>query len=121
MKKILIADVKSSITNLLIQFLSKHYIVETKNDGLESLIWLQQGNFPDLIIADLHLPQLNGIELIQRLKESGYFREIPIIIISHLDNNTDRVQCLKQGAVDFIIKPYDPEDLLIHIEKSLLQ
>lgn len=120
MKKILIADVKSSITNLLIQFLSNHYTIEIKEDGVESLVWLQQGNFPDLIIANLHLPTLNGIELLERVKESGYFRNIPIIITSNSDNSSDRIQCLKLGAADYITKPYNPEDLLIQIEKLLL-
>jgi DNA-binding response OmpR family regulator len=119
MKKILIADVKSSITNLLIQFLSNHYSIELKEDGLQTLIWLQQGNFPDLIIADLSLPKLDGIELIQRVKESGFFRNIPIIIVSNKENSTDRIKCLKLGAADYIVKPYDPEDLLICIEKFL--
>ena len=121
MKKILIADVKSSITNLLIQFLSDHYDIETKDDGFEALIWLQQGNFPDLIVAGSDLPKLDGIELIQRVKESGYFRNIPIIVISSNDNSSERIQCLKLGAADYIVKPYDPEDLLIRIEKFLLK
>lgn len=121
MKKILIADVKSSINNLLIQFLSSHYTIETKDDGLETLIWLQQGNFADLIIADFNLPELSGIELVKRVKESGYFRNIPIIVISSNDNSSDRIQCLKLGAADYIVKPYNPEDLLIRIEKFLLK
>lgn len=121
MKKILIADVKSSITNLLIQFLSNHYHVETKDDGFETLIWLQQGNFPDLIIADFNLPKLGGIELVKRVKESGYFRNIPIIVISSNDNSSDRIQCLKLGAADYVVIPYNPEDLLIRIEKILLK
>jgi DNA-binding response OmpR family regulator len=120
MKKILIADVKSSITDLLIQFLSSHYNIETKDDGLETIIWLQQGNFPDLIIVDFNLPTMGGIELVQRVKESGYFRNIPIIVISSNDNSSNRIQCLNLGAADYVVKPYNPEDLLISIEKFLL-
>ena len=121
MKKILIADVKSSITNLLIQFLSSRYIIETKEDGFETLTWLQMGNFPDLIITDLQLPTLDGVELIRRLKESGYFRNIPIIVLSGNDNSTVRVQCLKLGADDYIVKPFNPDDLIIRIENILLR
>jgi CheY-like chemotaxis protein len=119
MKKILIADVKSTITNLLIQFLSNRYTIELKDDGFEAIVWLQQGNFPDLILADLNLPQHGGIELIRRVKESGYFRDIPVIIISNTDNSSIRTDCLKLGAADFIVKPFDPEDLLICIEKYI--
>jgi DNA-binding response OmpR family regulator len=121
MKKILIADVKSSVTDLLIQFLSRYYTIETKDDGLETLIWLQQGNFPDLIITDLNLPKLGGIELVKRVKETGYFRNIPIIIISNTDNSFERAQCLKLGAADYMVIPYSPEDLLSRIEKFTLK
>ncbi len=121
MKKILVVDDKSSISNLLVQFLSSQYIIETKEDGLEALTWLQQGNIPDIIITDLQMPNMDGVELIQRLKESGYFKNIPIIVLSSKDSSADRVQCLKLGAEDYIVKPFNPEELLIRIEKILLR
>ena len=118
MKKILIADVKSSITNLLIQFLSNHFTTEIKEDGFESLVWPQRGNFPDLINVDLHLPKLDGMELLEHVKESGYFRYIPII--SNSNNSSNWIQYLKLGAVDYTAKPFNPEYLLIQIKKLLL-
>lgn len=121
MKKILLVDDRSSITLLLVHFLSKHYEVEAKNDGLEAIAWLQQGNIPDLIITDLQMPNIDGLELIKRLKESGYFKNIPIIVLSSKDSSSDRVQCLKAGADDYLMKPFNPEELLIRIEKILLR
>jgi DNA-binding response OmpR family regulator len=121
MKKILVVDDKSSISNLLIQFLSSNYLVESREDGLEALTMLQQGNIPDLIITDLQMPNLDGYELIKRLKESGYFKDIPIIVLSSKDSSGDRVKCLKLGADDYIVKPFNPEELLIRIEKILLR
>ncbi len=119
MKKILIVDDKTSISNLLVQFLNKQYIVETREDGVEALTWLQQGNMPDLVITDLQMPNMDGAELIRRMKESGYFKDIPIIVLSSKDSSADRVQCLKLGAEDYVIKPFNPEELLIRIEKIL--
>jgi DNA-binding response OmpR family regulator len=121
MKKILVVDDKSSISNLLIQFLSNHFIVETRADGLEALTWLQEGNMPDIVITDLQMPNMDGIELIKSMKESGYFKDIPIIVLSSRDGSADRVQCLKLGAEDYIVKPFNPEELLIRIEKILLR
>jgi DNA-binding response OmpR family regulator len=121
MKKILVVDDKSSISNLLVQFLSNQYNVETKEDGLEALTWLQQGNIPDLVITDLQMPNLDGVELIKRMKESGYFKDIPIIVLSNKDSSADRVQCLKLGAEDYVVKPFNPEELSIRIEKILLR
>lgn len=117
MKKLLIVDDKSSITNLLAQFLNEKYLVETKSDGLKALTWLQKGNIPDVIITDLQMPEIDGFEFIKRLKESGYFKDIPIIVLSSKDNSSDRVQCLKMGAEDYMIKPFNPEELLIRLEK----
>ena len=119
MKKILIVDDKSSITNLLAQFLNKEYIVETKSDGLEALTWLQKGNIPDVILTDWQMPEMDGLELIKRLKESGFFKDIPVIVLSSKDSSSDRVECLKMGAEDYIIKPFNPEELLIRLEKIL--
>lgn len=121
MKKILVVDDKSSISNLIVQFLSSQYIIETREDGLQALAWLQLGNMPDLIITDLQMPNMDGVELIQRLKESGYFKDIPIIVLSSKDSSADRVQCLRLGAEDYIVKPFNPEELLIRIEKILLR
>ncbi|HZL12498.1 MAG TPA: response regulator transcription factor [Prolixibacteraceae bacterium] len=121
MKKILVVDDKPSISNLIVQFLSSQYHIETREDGLEALTWLQQGNMPDMIITDLQMPNMDGIELIKRLKESGYFHDIPIIVLSSKDSSSDRVQCLKLGAEDYIVKPFNPEELLIRIEKILLR
>jgi len=121
MKKILVVDDKSSISNLLVQFLSNQYSVETKEDGLEALIWLQLGNIPDLVITDLQMPNMDGVELIKRMKESGYFKDIPIIVLSSKDSSADRVQCLKLGAEDYVVKPFNPEELSIRIEKILLR
>ncbi len=121
MKKILVVDDKTTISNLLVQFLNSQYIVETKEDGLEALTWLQQGNIPDLVITDLQMPNMDGVELIKRLKESGYFKDIPILVLSSKDSSADRVQCLKLGAEDYIVKPFNPEELLIRIEKILLR
>ena len=121
MKKILVVDDKSSISNLLVQFLSSQYSVETKEDGLEALTWLQRGNIVDLVITDLQMPNMDGTELIKRMKESGYFKDIPIIVLSSKDSSGDRVQCLKLGAEDYVMKPFNPEELLIRIEKILLR
>jgi len=119
MEKILVVDDKSTISNLLVQFLSGQYEVDIKEDGLKALTWLQQGNIPDLVLTDLQMPNLDGVELIKRLKESGYFKDIPIIVLSSRDNSADRIQCLKLGAEDYIVKPFNPEELLIRIEKIL--
>lgn len=119
MKKILIVDDKSSISDLLTKFLRSKYEVEVRSDGMEALVWLQEGNIPDLILTDLQMPNMDGLELIQKVKASGYFADVPMIVLSSKDSSNDRIQCLKAGAEDYIMKPFNPEELLIRIEKVL--
>lgn len=119
MKKVLVVDDKSSISNLIVQLLRSSYEVTAKSNGEEAMSWLQAGNVPDLIVSDLEMPRMDGFELITQLKESGYFADIPIMILSSRDSSEDRVKCLKLGAEDYLMKPFNPEELLIRIEKTL--
>ena len=119
MKKILIIDDKPSISKIIVQILSKTYEVSTQEDGLQALTWLHAGNIPDLIITDLQMPNMDGIELIKRVKESGFFRDVPVVVLSSKDSSADRIKCLKMGAEDYLVKPFNPEELLIRIERIL--
>lgn len=119
MKKILVVDDKTSISKLIVQFLSKTFDVESKEDGLQALAWLQDGNIPELILTDLQMPNLDGKELISHVKSSGFFKDIPIIVLSSRDSSNDRIECLKLGAEDYMVKPFNPEELLIRIERVL--
>jgi DNA-binding response OmpR family regulator len=118
-KKILVIDDEIMIRNLLVSFLSKTYDVEAKTDGLEALTWLQDGNIPNLIVCDAHMPNMNGYDFIKNVKTSGFFKDIPIIMLSSLDTSAERVKYLKAGANDFIVKPFNPEELDVKIEIGL--
>ena len=119
--KILVVDDKQSLSELVSQFLGQSYNVTTTEDGLAALSWMQDGNIPDLIITDLEMPNMDGFELIRKVKESGYFSNIPIIVLSCRDSSSDRIQCLKLGADDYLVKPFNPEELLIRVEKLLVR
>ena len=64
---------------VLTSILSAKYDVTVMNNGLEALGWLMDGNFPELIMSDLNMPSLNGVELLQKVRYSGYLRTIPVI------------------------------------------
>ena len=119
MKKILVVDDKPALSKLIVQFLGKTYDISSQEDGIKALAWLQDGNIPDLILTDIQMPNLNGIELIKRLKESGFFRDIPIFVLSSKESSEDRIKCLRLGADDYLVKPFNPEELSIRIEKIL--
>lgn len=117
MKKILLVDDKNAISKIIVQFLSRSFLVDTKSDGLDALAYLQAGNLPDLILTDLQMPRMDGTELIQKIRGSGYFKDIPIIVLSSRDSSIDRINCLKLGADDYITKPFNPEELMVRIER----
>jgi DNA-binding response OmpR family regulator len=118
-KKILVIDDDLSIRTLLLSFLSKTYDVTAKVDGMEAMVWLQDGNMPDLIVCDAEMPKMNGMEFVQNVKSSGFFKELPVIMLSSLDTSAERIKYLKAGANDFIVKPFNPEELDVKIEIGL--
>jgi DNA-binding response OmpR family regulator len=119
--KILVVDDKQSLSELVAQFLGQSYDVTTVENGLLAMNWLQGGNMPDLIITDLEMPEMDGFELITRVKQSGIFSDIPIIVLSCRDSSSDRIECLRLGADDYMVKPFNPEELLIRVDKLLIR
>ncbi|MCD4773531.1 MAG: response regulator [Bacteroidales bacterium] len=118
-KKILIIDDELSIRILLENFLKKNYNVITKNDGMEGIKWMEEGNIPDLVVADIQMPNLDGYDFIKNVRASGYYKDIPLIMLSGIESSTEKVKCLKLGANDYIVKPFNPEELDIRIQLLL--
>ena len=115
-KKILVVDDEITIRTLLEKFLSHTYEVRAVSNGQEGLDWLQTGNIPDLMIVDLEMPVLDGYDYVKNVRSSGYFKDIPIMMLSGVDSSSERVKCYKLGANDFMIKPFNPEELSLKIE-----
>jgi len=118
-KQILAVDDDSSIRELLEFLLRNDYNVITKKDGMEAMMWLSEGNIPDLIITDVDMPRLNGYEFFKNVRRSGFYRDIPIMVLSGLENSKLIITCLQQGADDYILKPFNPESLYAKIERVL--
>lgn len=118
-RKILVIDDEKTIRLLLENFLSKNYHVTTQSDGLQALLWMQEGNIPDLIVADIQMPNLDGYDFIKNIRASGYFKAIPLIMLSAIESSAERVRCLKLGANDYMVKPFNPEELALRIDLML--
>ena len=65
------------------------------------------------------MPEMDGFSLLRHLKSSGLFEDIPVIILSSNDNSAEKIRCLKLGADDYLIKPFNPEELDIRIANIL--
>lgn len=108
---ILIVDDHEAVRFLLGLTLRKQFDVVTKRDGLEGLAWLAAGNIPDLIMLDMQMPRLNGIDFLKQVRSSGMFRNIPVLLVSANENEEDIALSYGLGIVDFIRKPFNPISL----------
>jgi two-component system OmpR family response regulator len=117
MIKVLMIEDDEELANIIIKFLKKYDIdvtnVETPYKGIEKL----KDSDYRLLILDLTLPEIDGLEVVTKIRE---FSSIPIIISSARDDIVDKVVGLERGADDYLPKPYNPRELEARI-KSLLR
>jgi len=118
-KTVLVVDDELSIRLLLENYLGKEYKVVTKNDGLEGLKYLEEGNLPDIVVADIQMPNMDGYALLENMKQSGFFNKIPVIMLSGNESSQERIKSLKMGADDYMVKPFNPEELSLRIKNIL--
>lgn len=91
------------------KFHTKPKIIEAKN-GEEALQLLKQGSLPDIILLDLNMPRMNGIEFLGILKGDSRLKYLPTIILTTSENRTDLLKCFEIGIAGYIIKPLKYED-----------
>lgn len=119
MKNVLLIDDKESIGRVVSIYLNKEYNIVFFEDPLKGLEWLSEGNIPDLIITDIRMPNMMGDELLYYLKHNEIFKDIPVMILSGEDSTTERIKLLEAGAVDYLLKPFNPLELKIRIKKII--
>lgn len=96
-----------------------HDIIETNNaeDALKLLE--QKDNLPDIILLDLNMPKINGIEFLKILKADERLKYIPTIILTTSNNPRDLLECFKIGVAGYVLKPLKYEEYVAKIEKLL--
>jgi CheY-like chemotaxis protein len=111
-KQILAIDDSKAIRFLLQTVLGRSYQVVTVPDGYSAMYYLSNRELPDIIIADPQLPDMEEWELIAQLSTSGLYGEIPLIVLSGLDEVETAARSLQYGAVKYFSKPFNPVDLI---------
>lgn len=120
LKKIMMVDDEASIRELVRFNLEKAgYMVELSDDGLIALRSIMEDT-PDLLILDLMLPGMDGLEICQHLRQHDKTRMLPIIMLTAKVEEIDRVLGLELGADDYLTKPFSPRELVARV-KSLLR
>jgi two-component system OmpR family response regulator len=115
--KILLVEDDDRIAAALIEALTDHhYVVDVASDGEQGFEFVQ--TFPyELLILDVMLPKLNGLELCQKVRRYGY--KMPVLMLTARDTYADKVTGLDVGADDYVVKPFDLNELLARIRALL--
>jgi two-component system response regulator PilR (NtrC family) len=117
MEKILVIDDEKSILDLLsVVFEKEGYLVETSLSATRAVEFMGHKDF-DLIISDIKMPKMNGMELLKYVKENR--PDIPVIMITAYGTIKQAVEALKAGAMDYVVKPFDVEELKIIVAQGL--
>ena len=115
-RRILVVDDEAQITRVLRTSLSSHgYEIRVANDGVTALEIMKDWR-PDLVITDLSMPNMDGLELCRRLRARS---DIPIVILSVRGEEKTKVQALDAGADDYVTKPFGIEELLARVRANL--
>jgi two-component system, OmpR family, KDP operon response regulator KdpE len=115
-RRILVVDDESQITRVLRTTLSSHgYDIRTANDG-ETALEIVKDWMPDMVVTDLAMPGMDGLELCRRLRTTT---QIPIIVLSVRGEERTKVKALDAGADDYVTKPFGMEELLARVRANL--
>lgn len=115
---LIVEDTPASLTLLSDLMHQAGYAVRQAQDG-ELAIASVQNRLPDLILLDIWMPGIDGFEVCRRLKSSPATAGVPIVFLSALDDIDARIQGLRLGAVDYIVKPYEPDEVLLRVKTQL--
>lgn len=119
MKRILVVDDDKTLRKVLTRFLENQgYLVEEVSSGIEGLKAFAE-NPPDLVVSDVMMPEMDGLEFCRRLRATSTGQLVPFIFLSGQGELEDRIQGHSIGADDYLTKPFEPRELVAKIEAQM--
>jgi DNA-binding NarL/FixJ family response regulator len=120
-KRLLLIDDDPNLILLVKDYLEfRGYEVQTADNGKEALNLLSQ-NLPDMIVCDIMMPEMDGYALIENVRQDPRTSWIPVLFLSARGQSQDRIKGLNLGADVYMVKPFEPEELVAQVESSLKQ
>jgi two-component system sensor histidine kinase and response regulator WspE len=119
-RRVLVVDDSITVREVERQLLANHgYQVEVAVDGMDGWNLVREGNF-DLVISDIDMPRLDGLELVRKMKADSRLQAIPVVIVSYKDREEDRLRGLDAGANYYLTKSSFHDDTLIEAVRELI-
>ena len=115
---VLVVDDDSANLMLAKKILGGDYRIAAANSGEAALRYLEN-NKPDLILADINMPDMDGFEMVTQIKQKPQWRSIPVIFLTADKSEETEIRCFKAGAVDFVGKPFLPDILTSRVNRTL--
>lgn len=115
---ILVVDDQTTVVRVMGRMLSDEYVVHVATNG-ERALEIAEEKLPDLILLDMVMPQMSGIDVCLKLKENHATHHIPVIFVTSMDDRHNEARGFKAGAVDYITKPPSPEIVLARVRVHL--
>ena len=115
---VLVVDGIDSDRMRLQQMLEPRVQFDGVKTGGEALTYIKR-NSVDLLLLSVKLPDMDGFELLRTLRADSRFEDLPVIMLSSEDSTSERIRLLEIGAVDYIVKPFNPMELKIRVKKIL--
>lgn len=117
-KCILAVDDAAFILSRITDALGRYYDMVTVNSGARALKYLQK-NKPDLILLDIRMPLRDGFDILREIRTMEDRADIPVIMLTGMEDKRYVMESIKLGICDYILKPFDPDDLLVRVRRIL--
>ncbi len=118
MNKVVIIDDLVDSCSVIAEILSPYFECKTTSESYSALELILEFK-PNIVLMDYQMPRLNGAELCKNLKENPQTKDIPIIFMSGVATEDERVETLELGGDDFIAKPFHPKELILRLKKRI--
>ena len=117
-KCILAVDDTALILSKVTDALEKYYDVVAVNSGARALKYLNK-NKPDLILLDIRMPLRDGFEILREIHTMEDRSDIPVVMLTGMEDKRYVMESIKLGICDYVLKPFEPKDLLMRVQRIL--
>ena len=119
-RMVLVVDDNEDMRTFLSNILGSEYRVKTARDGMEAIEEIER-EIPDVVVTDLMMPNMDGLDLTKHLKQSADLNHVPIVLLSAKSAIESRLQAMQEGADDYVTKPFEPSYLRARIKNLIKQ